>query len=79
MHLAAETGGQTGAHLPLGLLLTPGAGGAAGVETRWHLDPCHDGSGQHWRLERERARTAPRKSWRIGQPGPASPLQIKTA
>jgi protein ImuA len=79
MHLAAETGGQTGTHLPLGLLLTPGTGGAAGVETRWQLDPRHEGSGQHWHLKRVRARTAPPKGWQIAQPHTRDPLQIKTA
>ncbi|MEP0963633.1 MAG: hypothetical protein ABJL72_10310 [Roseobacter sp.] len=68
MHLAAEAGGQSGACLPLGLLLTPGRGGAAGVETRWHLQPRHANGQNNWQLERLRARTAPRKNWTIEHP-----------
>lgn len=78
MHLAAETGGQAGTHLPLGLLLTPGQGGAAGVETRWHLAPRHVSSQDRWRLNRVRARTSPRKSWEIERTAHTESLQIKT-
>lgn len=35
MHLAAEAARDTAGARPLGLLLTPGDGGAQGVETRW--------------------------------------------
>lgn len=64
LHLAAETGGAEGRHLPLGLLLTPGDGGAPGVETRWHLGFAHaPGGAEGWRLERRRARTAPPMAW----------------
>jgi protein ImuA len=79
MHLAAESGGRTGAHLPLGLLLTPGEGGAAGVETRWHLRARHRDGIDGWRLDRVRARTAPHKSWSIGRPHADGELRIKTA
>lgn len=93
MHLAAEQGGQkTGAgpgHAPLALLLTPGEGGCAGVETRWHLAPQH---GRHlkepaappptphayrtaWRLTRLRARTAAHKHWTLVQ-SPNAPLPV---
>lgn len=66
MHLAAETGTRDGAgQTPLGLLLTPGDGGAAGVETRWHLAPDHAQSPGHWHLRRIRARTAPPANWRL--------------
>ena len=58
LHLAAETGASR-ATAPLGLLLTPGEGGAAGVETRWHMAPTTESG--HWHLSRLRARTAPPK------------------
>lgn len=80
LHLAA--GPQEGpdgletAALPTALLLTPGDGGAAGVETRWHLAerPGWAVNGwPAWRLERRRARTAPPAAWQltIGLQGPS--------
>ncbi len=66
LHLAAEAGAARTGRAPLGLLLTPGGGGAAGVETRWRLDPGHvapDAEG--WRLSRLRAREAPPGTWRV--------------
>ena len=64
LHLAAETGAAEHGHWPLGLVLTPGRGGAQGIETRWHITGQH---GIHtpraWRLDRLRARTEPQKSW----------------
>lgn len=65
LHLAAETGLEEGLCQPLGLLLTPGQGGAPGVETRWQMDPAHRGDAHIWRLERLRARTAPQHHWQV--------------
>ncbi|TCM88122.1 ImuA family protein [Rhodovulum steppense] len=71
LHLAAEAGAAIGRCLPLGLILTPGPGGAAGVETRWHMAPCPcPAPGRsEWRLERRRARNAPPAAWRLCETG----------
>ncbi len=67
LHLAAEAGAARGS-APLALLLTPGTGGAPGIETRWHLAPApgwaRDGR-PRWRLTRARARMAPERSWEM--------------
>ena len=65
LHLAAEQGGKQGRLLPLGLLLTPGDGGAQGVETRWHLSPRHQPGAPGWMLQRRRARMAPPAAWAL--------------
>ena len=67
LHLAAETGRAEGQIAPLGLLLTPGEGGAQGVESRWHLAPRHTEHGTSWWLERRRARMEPPKAWELRQ------------
>ena len=83
MHLAAETGGKANGRAPVGLLLTPGVGGAQGVETRWHLTPDHKCDPGAWALTCLRARTAPEQAWRIahspGQPLPRIAHPIKAA
>ena len=75
MHLAAETGMAEGRVSPLGLILTEGAGGAPGVESRWRLDARHmvhptdtgvrGQEAEGWRLDRLRARTAPPRGWTL--------------
>ncbi|WP_050931413.1 ImuA family protein [Aestuariivita boseongensis] len=77
MHLAAETGAAEGAHSPIGLILTPGEGGAQGIETRWRMTPRHAGNLRRWQLSRLRARTRPPKDWMIAQDRPgAAPYSL---
>jgi protein ImuA len=74
LHLAAETGTEAARHAGrppvLGVLLTAGNGGAAGVESRWRMDPAPapsrlTGWGESWHLSRLRARTEPEAAWRL--------------
>ena len=65
LHLAAEAGAGMGKGAPLGVMLTPGDGGAAGIESRWHLAPRHTGNADGWHLSRRRARAAPPQTWHL--------------
>ncbi|MGP6087110.1 ImuA family protein [Antarctobacter jejuensis] len=67
LHLAAETGTGAGLFRPVGLLLTPGSGGAPGIETRLSCDPAHAPGQEAWKIERLRARMMPPKRWRLAQ------------
>ncbi len=66
LHLAAETGAAEGDHAPIGLILTPGSGGAQGIESRWAFHPTHKADrSSSWRLSRLRARTQPESHWHV--------------
>ncbi|MEW2911391.1 hypothetical protein [Leisingera sp. JC11] len=88
LHLAAEGGGRFGP-APLGLLLTPGAGGAQGIESRWHLahapGPGSSPAGRApagrgcWTLQRLRARTLPPRSWQVTRACAGGPLRAAPA
>jgi protein ImuA len=85
LHLAAGAGADVahrdGAVPPLGLILSPGQGGAPGVESRWHMDPLPSRSllwsdEAAWTLSRLRARLAPPARWRLARKaGQAETLQ----
>lgn len=86
LHLAAEAGAEAarnrGRQAPLGVMLTPGAGGAQGVETRWQMAAqptrAHEGANLPvWRLDRLRARMAPPAGWTLQRrPGEAGHVAV---
>lgn len=74
LHLAAGTGAEAahrdGQTAPLGLLLLPGAGGAQGAESRWHMAPAPSrallwSEEDSFILTRQRARLLPPASWTL--------------
>lgn len=76
LQLAAEAGAAAGRPAPLGLLMTPEMGGAAGVESRWRLNPTlweganllsHHPLTRGWRLDRLRARIDPPATWSVSR------------
>ncbi len=84
LHLAAEAGREIGKCHPLGLIVTTGKGGAAGVESRWSLEPAHRiETDPRWHLSRLRDRTAPPKDWILHRhggrlvPAPRAPAQTR--
>ena len=65
LQLAAETGAREGHQVPTGLILTPGEGGAQGVESRWRLAPRHRAGQSGWQLDLLRARSGPPACWNL--------------
>ena len=74
LHLACEAGAEAARHRgrlpPLGLILTPGAGGSQGVESRWQMNAIPSGSTllesrSAWVMQRLRARMAPPAAWHV--------------
>lgn len=79
LHLAAEAGVEAGGGAGLGLLLTPGDGGAAGVDSRWRLEPAHGPEATGWRLARLRARDAPPGDWAVARGAAGRPVLLREA
>jgi protein ImuA len=89
LHLAAENGlarrrARDRAAFLHALVLTPGTGGAAGVESRWHLAPCAAPGTRAatpvqpaWRLQRLRARMAPPAAWAVDAQLQATPCTLE--
>jgi len=65
LHLAAETGAKLTHNPILGVVLTPDAQGAPGVESRWQMHSAHEGDRSGWHLRCLRHRTDPPKEWHI--------------
>jgi protein ImuA len=85
LNLAAEAGMEAAHHrralAPLGLLLTPGDGGAQGAESRWHMAQAPSRSTlieRHaaWVLTRRRAREHPPATWALGR-NEASQMEVR--
>ncbi len=85
LNLAAEAGMEAAHHrralAPLGLLLTPGDGGAQGAESRWHMAQAPSRSTlieRHaaWVLTRRRAREHPPAAWALGR-NEASQMEVR--
>jgi protein ImuA len=79
LHLAAEAGVEARGGAGLGLLLTPGEGGAPGVESRWRLEPAHGAEETAWRLARLRARDAPPGDWPVTRGAAGRPVLVDEA
>lgn len=83
LHLAAETGAELAGRgqAPTGILLTPGDGGGAGVESRWHLEERYSGNGTldvpGWCLSRRRARSAPPADWAVRRDTKGQPIVLR--
>lgn len=76
LHLAAQSAAKgllAPGTRPTCLLLTPGQGGAQGIESRWHMAPApgraRDKAHPAWHLTRTRARLAPEAAWRLTRNG----------
>jgi protein ImuA len=61
LHLAAEAGSSMGT----GVILTPGDGGARGVESRWHASPDHRPGENRWQITLLRSRNSPSGCWTL--------------
>ncbi len=77
LNLAAEEGARAECATcpPLGLILTPGEGGAPGVESRWVVTGDMGRDREGWTLRRTRARMAPEAVWTAQYRG--SEMQIQ--
>lgn len=65
LQLATQAGeAQAGGAPALGLVLTPGEGGAAGAETRWHIRQMPGG---RWRLDLRRGRGVLPAAWALSR------------
>jgi protein ImuA len=67
LHLAAEAGTGEGRGAPVGVLLTPGDGGAPGIETRWHMTPSHGPAESNWVLSLRRSRDHAPTEWLLNR------------